>query len=53
MPVGSMVVVAIGEYVARTTMTLMSPLVTGVHHHRGLWRHGGGAPLMGGARYAR
>ena len=38
--------------VARTTMTLMSPLVTGVHHHRGLRRHGGGAPLMGGVGYA-
>jgi hypothetical protein len=24
--------------VARTTMTLMSPLVTGVHHHKGLRR---------------
>jgi hypothetical protein len=28
-------------------MTLMSPLVTGVHHHKGLRRHGGGAPPMG------
>ena len=33
-------------------MTLMSPLVTDVHHHRGLRRHGGGAPLMGGVGYA-
>jgi hypothetical protein len=29
-------------------MTLMSPLVTGVHHHKDLRRHGGGAPPMGG-----
>jgi hypothetical protein len=28
-------------------MTLMSPLVTGVHHHNGLRRHGGGAPPTG------
>ena len=28
-------------------MTLMSPLVTGVYHHKGLWRHGGGAPPTG------
>ena len=33
--------------VARTTINLMSPLVTGVHHHKGLRRHGGGAPPMG------
>jgi hypothetical protein len=33
--------------VARTTMTLMSPLATGVHHHKGLRRHGGEAPLIG------
>jgi hypothetical protein len=33
--------------VARTTMILMSPLVTGVHHHEGLRRHGGGAPPTG------
>jgi hypothetical protein len=38
--------------VANTTMTLMSPLVIGVHHHRGLRRHGGGAPLMGVVGYA-
>ena len=35
-----------------TTMTLILPLVTSVHHHRGLRRHGGGAPLMGGVGYA-
>jgi hypothetical protein len=29
-------------------MTLMSPLATGVHHHKGLRRHGGRAPPMGG-----
>ena len=28
-------------------MTLMSPLVTGVRNHKGLRRHGGGAPPMG------
>ena len=28
-------------------MTLMSPLVTGVHQRKGLRRHGGGAPPMG------
>jgi hypothetical protein len=28
-------------------MTLMSPLVTGVYHHKGLRRHGGGAPPTG------
>jgi hypothetical protein len=28
-------------------MTLMSPLVTGVHHHEGLRRNSGGAPPMG------
>jgi hypothetical protein len=32
-------------------MTLMSPLVTGVHHHKGLRRNGVGAPPMGVVRW--
>ena len=49
---GAVLPLILASPVARTTMTLMSPLVTGVHHHRGLRRHGGGAPLMGGVGYA-
>ena len=46
---GAVLPLILASPVARTAMTLMSPLVVCVHHHEGLRRHGGGAHLMGGA----
>ena len=45
---------AIGEYSGEDDddPNVATRDATGVHHHRGLRRHGGGAPLMGGVGYA-
>ena len=48
MVVGRRVAFYIGEYSGEDDDDPNVATRDGVHNHRGLWRHGDGAPLMGG-----